>query len=106
MPVEKGKWVEFVLGIKWAIDGSGAYRIYTRTPENGETSFTLRDSQTGVNTYQSQLGSDPLNTTDIQMVYSGTEPINGWPSPLWDNVAFHNGLRRYANEADALAAFG
>jgi hypothetical protein len=40
------------------------------------------------------------------MVYSGTEPINGWPSPLWDNVAFHNGLRRYANEADALAAFG
>jgi hypothetical protein len=103
-PVELGKWTEFVLGIKWAIDNTGAYKIYTRVPANGETSFTLRDSQTNVNTYQSQAGADPANTTDIQMLYSGTEPGNGWPSPLWGNVAYHNGFQRFAAEQDALAA--
>jgi hypothetical protein len=103
MPVEKGKWVEFVLGVKWATNTTGAYKIYTRT--EGESGFTLRDQQTNVNTYQSSGTNNPANTTDIQMLYSGTEPGNGWPSPLWDNVAYHNGVRVYANEQDALNAF-
>jgi hypothetical protein len=104
-PVQLGKWTEFVLGVKWAVDGTGAYKIYTRVPDSAETSFTLRDYQTNVITYQSQAGSDPAKTTDIQMLYSGTEPTNGWPSPLWGNFAYHNGLQRYANEQDALSAF-
>ena len=87
-----------------ATNTTGAYKVYSRVPADQAT-FTLRDSQTNVNTYQSQSGSDPANTTDIQMLYSGTEPTNGWPSPLWGNVAYHSGLRRYTNEQDALAAF-
>jgi hypothetical protein len=100
-PVEFGKWTEFVLGVKWATDDTGAYKVYMRVPADGEANFTLEDQQTNVNTYQSSYASQ---TTDIQMLYFGNEA--GWPSPLPGNYVYFNGFRRYGDEASALAAFG
>jgi hypothetical protein len=108
MPCVVGRWVEFVWGITWAKDTTGMYEIYTREWEIGETSFTLRASATGVCTTQSysdgSLARDP--TTDIWFMYSGTEPTNGWPQPLWDNYANMTNMGRYTSKAAAIAAMG
>jgi len=52
MPVEVGKWTEFLIGIKWATDNSGEVRVYTRVPADGETGFTLRLSRSNTPTWQ------------------------------------------------------
>jgi hypothetical protein len=103
-PAIPGHWVEFVLGVKWALDNTGAYKLYTRDVDAGETAWTKNFDVSGVVTYQTDGNPVPSELTDIQMLYSGTEPENGWPSPLWDNVIYQNGFRHFTSEADALAA--
>jgi len=105
-PVQLGKWTEFVMGIKWATDRSGAYRVYSRVASNRKASFKLNAASTGVATYQSKAGTAaPATTVDLQLLYEGTEPENGWPSPLWKNTIYHRGFQRFGDKASALAAF-
>jgi hypothetical protein len=73
MPVEQGKWTEFIIGIKWATDSSGEVRVYTRVPANGETGFTLRLSRSNTPTWQ--YGSTPSGNVraDGTDVSTGTQ---------------------------------
>jgi hypothetical protein len=57
-------------------------------------------SASGINTYQTAT-SGP---SDVQMLYFGNEPANGWPSVLPTNTVFMQGYRRFATESAALAA--
>jgi hypothetical protein len=50
LPVPLGKWVELILGVRWATDNTGEIRVYTRT--EGEADFTLRLSRSGQPTWQ------------------------------------------------------
>ena len=105
-PVQFGKWTEFVIGIKWENSNTGAYQVYTRVPARGR-SFTLDASASGVDTYQTNAGTPPpARTVDLQFLYEGTEPSNGWPSPLWRNTVYHRGFQRFTSKAAAFAAFG
>jgi hypothetical protein len=107
MPLEPGKWAEFVFGVKWADDNTGAYKVYTRVPADGQTTFIKRLDVSGVVTYQwdSKKPGEPSNLTDIQALYMGNEPSNGWPS-LPTNIVYHRGIQRFGDEQSALAAFG
>jgi len=104
MPVQLNKWTEFVWGIKWSTVNAGAFELYTRVWEDGESNFTLRASGTNVMTYQSysdgSIGRDP--TTDVVFLYQGTEPTNGWPSPLWDNYANLATYARFGTKDEAM----
>jgi hypothetical protein len=105
-PVQLGKWTEFVMGIKWATDRSGAYRVYSRVSSDRKVSFKLNAAATGVVTYQTKAGTAaPATTVDLQLLYEGTEPTNGWPSPLWGNTIYQRGFQRFSDKASALAAF-
>jgi hypothetical protein len=105
-PVKLGKWTEFVIGINWKTDSTGAYRVYSRVPANGKTTFTLNAFANRVRTYQTKAGTaTPATTADIQLLYEGTEPTNGWPVPLWGNTIYHRGFQRFSDEASAFAAF-
>jgi hypothetical protein len=104
-PIELGKWTEFVIGIKWETDRSGAYQVYSRVPARKLT-FTLNAAATQVVTYQTKVGTAaPATTVDLQLLYEGTEPTNGWASPLWGNTIYQRGFQRFSNKAAALAAF-
>jgi len=98
-PVQFDQWTEFVLGVDYETNLTGAFKVYTR-PAGGL--WTLKASATGVNTYQ-MATSGP---SDVQMLYFGNEPSNGWPSVLPTNTVFMQGYRRFATEADALTASG
>ena len=103
--VQFGLWTEFVIGIKWSIGSDGAYRVYSRLPAR-ETRFELDASASGVATYQTKNGTpEPATTADLQFLYEGTEPSNGWPSPLWKNTVYHRGFQRFSRAAPAFAAF-
>jgi hypothetical protein len=94
------------MGIKWATDRSGAYRVYSRVASNRNARFKLNAAATGVATYQTKSGTAaPATTVDLQLLYEGTEPEHGWPSPLWKNTIYHRGFQRFEDKASALAAF-
>jgi hypothetical protein len=96
-PVAFDQWVEFVWGIDYETNMTGAFKVYTR-PVGGL--WTLMASDSGINTYQ-MATSGP---SDVQMLYYGNEPANGWPSVLPTNTVFMQGYRRFATESAALAA--
>jgi len=103
--VEFGKWTEFVIGIRWETDGTGAYRVYSRLPADRKSRFTLNASASETVTYQTN-GTNPVPavTADLQFLYEGTEPANGWPSPLWRNTIYQRGFQRFASRSAAFAA--
>ena len=96
-PLEPDQWVEFVWGIDYETNLTGAFKVYTRPPGG---LWTLKASAAGINTYQMQTSSP----NDVQMLYFGDEPSNGWPSVLPSNTVLMQGYRRFAAEQDALAA--
>jgi len=49
-PINFGKWVEMIIGIKWATDNTGAIDAYYRV--EGQTSWTHSISKTGLPTEQ------------------------------------------------------
>jgi hypothetical protein len=102
--VEFGKWTEFVIGIRWATDATGAYRVYSRVPDDGGK-FTLNAAANNTITYQTNPdAAAPAQTADLQFLYEGTEPSNGWPSPLWGNTIEQRGFQRFATADGAFAA--
>jgi len=103
--VEFGKWTEFVIGIRWETDGTGAYRVYSRQPADRKSRFTLNASASATVTYQTNgTNPAPAVTADLQFLYEGTEPANGWPSPLWRNTIYQRGFQRFASRSAAFAA--
>jgi len=57
-----GHWVDVIVGVHWTKDTSGWVDVYTRVPDFGETSFTLRGHLTGRPT--AQWGSCNGNADD------------------------------------------
>jgi len=57
-PVTYGKWMEIIVGVKWATDNTGEIRVYTRA--EGETAWTLRISES--NTPTEQYGTTNYGT--------------------------------------------
>ena len=103
-PIQFGVWTEFVIGIRWSNGSDGAYRVYTRVPAR-QRSFELDASASRVATYQTKDGTRaPAATADLQFLYEGTEPSNGWPSPLWRNTVYHRGFERFSRAAPAFTA--
>ena len=47
-----GHWVDWIVGVRWTEDASGWVDVYTRVPDLGDTTFTLRYHLTGVPTAQ------------------------------------------------------
>lgn len=102
-----GHWVEFVIGIHWATDGTGWFEVYSRNQYNGETGFTLRLSNSNVATMQYVKGQSlPSTTLDKQDQYTGYTSSADTPSPYPTNYVDHKGLMRFADKASAFAAMG
>jgi hypothetical protein len=105
-PVVFDQWVEFVWGIDYETNLTGAVKVWTRRP--GGT-WALKVDLTGVNTYQTATGCPNTCPSDVQTLYEGVEA--GWPTVpcgtsqcLPPNTAYYQGYRQFATEADALAA--
>src|SRR5439155_21297600 len=97
--------VMLVIGIRWETDGTGAYRVYSRQPADRKSRFTLNASASATVTYQTNgINPAPAVTADLQFLYEGTEPANGWPSPLWLNPIYQRGVQRFASRSAAFAA--
>jgi hypothetical protein len=58
LPIPYGKWVDFVIGVKWATDKTGEIRAYARV--EGQTDYTLRLSESATPTWQ--YGTTPYGT--------------------------------------------
>jgi hypothetical protein len=107
-----GKWVDFVVGVKWATDTTGSIRVYTRCRECGDTGWILRYSKDNIITMQYGAGimnkdgtspstGQPLNTLDKEGLYWGYEST---PSSKPTDHILESGLVRTSDEASAKAA--
>jgi hypothetical protein len=100
-------WVEFVIGIHWAVDNTGWFEVYSRNRDNGETGFTLRLSNSNVPTMQQVKGQAlPATTLDKQDHYFGYWSSADTPSPFPTNYVDHRGLERFSDKSSALASMG
>jgi hypothetical protein len=111
-----GKWLDVVIGVKWATDTSGAIRVYTRCHECGDTQWVLRYTKDNILTMQWGAGvmnqngtsaqdGQPMTTLDKEGVYYGYASGHA-PSSLPTNRMLQMGLIRTTSEAAAMAAFG
>jgi len=107
-----GKWLDFVVGVKWATDTTGAIRVYTRCRECGDTDWVLRYSKNKIITMQwgagimNRDGTDPdtgqpITTLDKEGLYYG---LSSPPATLPTNRILEMGLVRTSDEATAKAA--
>jgi hypothetical protein len=96
-----GKWVEVLLGVKWAFDATGAIRCSTRCKANGETAFTSRFTADNVPTWQYRDGQPkPTAGLDKQGCYQGYGSVPpSWPT----NHVLHRGFMVCSDEATARA---
>lgn len=99
----RGKWIEYVCGVKMTVDASGSVRVWTRVRENGETGFTLRYQASGV-TFQWVKGQPAKLTVMDKMghYWGGSGAKATWPT----NRVWHRGWMRHKSQADAFAAMG
>jgi hypothetical protein len=75
-----GKWVNIVLGVKWATDNSGQVEAWVKCAACGDTSYTLRWSHYNTPTMQYTAGqTPPTGGLDKQGLYTGnyssTNPV-------------------------------
>jgi hypothetical protein len=110
-----GKWLDFVVGVRWATDTTGAIRVYTRCIACRETHWVLRYSRSHIVTMQwgggiltaagrNPNGSGEITTLDKQGLYYGF--FDGHvPSVLPTNHILEMGFVRTTSEAAAKAAF-
>jgi len=106
------KWVDFVIGVKWATDATGSIRVFTRCRECGDTDWVLRYSKDNLVTMQwgagvmDKNGDDPSTGQPIQsldkegLYYGFTSP----PATLPTDHILEMGLVRASDEATAMAA--
>ena len=95
------KWVEMVIGVKWAVDTNGEIYVYSRIKANGETVFSLQYVDFDHPTNQRTDGEPVLTImNDKQSLYFGTDAA----PPT--NTLLHRGFTRWDNQADAIASMG
>jgi hypothetical protein len=75
-----GKWVNIVLGVKWATDNSGQIEAWVKCAACGNTNYTLRWSHYNTPTMQYTAGqTPPTGALDKQGLYTGnyssTNPV-------------------------------
>ncbi len=95
------KWIEYVIGVKWAVDVNGEIYVYCRVKENGDTRFSLKYQDLSHPTSQRTDG-EPVHTkmNDKMGLYFGTSA-----SPP-TNTVLHRGFTRWDNQSDAIASMG
>jgi hypothetical protein len=107
-----GKWVDFVIGVKWATDTTGSIRVYTRCLECGDTGWVLRYSKDNIITMQwgagilnqdgSASGGGTASTLDKMGLYWGYYTA---PSTEPTDHMLEMGLVRASDQASAMASF-
>jgi hypothetical protein len=86
LPVPLGKWVDIIVGVKWANDSTGEIRVYTRT--EGQSDFTLRLTRSGTPTWQygtTSYGTVNANGTNTSGQQVGVLDKQGLYFGYWDS---------------------
>jgi hypothetical protein len=107
-----GKWVDFVVGVKWATDTTGSIRVYTRCRECGDKDWVLRYSKDNVITMQWGAGvmdkngnspstGKPISSLDKEGLYYGYWST---PSSMPTDHVLEMGLVRAGSSATAMDA--
>jgi len=95
------KWVEYVVGVKWAVDTNGEIYVYSRIKANGETVFSLQYVDFNHPTFQREEGEPVVSRVNDKMgLYFGTDAA----PPT--NTVLHRGFTRWDNQSDAIASMG
>jgi len=95
------KWVELVIGVKWAMDNTGFVQVYGRVKANGDTVFVSKFQHLNTVTFQQIQGqSIKTSVNDKIGLYFGTSS-----SPP-TNTVLHRGFQRFNNQASAIASMG
>jgi hypothetical protein len=95
------KWVEMVIGVKWAVDSTGWVEVWARVKANGETAFIQKFSHTFTPTFQQVQGQSIKTLCNDKIgLYFGTSS-----SPP-TNTVLHRGFTRWDNKDDAIASMG
>jgi hypothetical protein len=109
-----GKWVDFVIGVRWATDSTGAIRVLTRCRQCGDKHWVLRYARKHIVTMQwgagvmnrdgtSTSSGREMKTLDKQGLYYG---FYRQPSSFPTDRILEMGLVRAGDEAAAKAAVG
>lgn len=106
-----GKWVDFVVGVRWATDTTGKIRVFTRCRECGDRHWVRRYAKDRIVTMQWGAGVINANGTSVS---SGREASTldkeglyyGYyrPTSLPTNHILEMGLVRAGSESAAMAA--
>jgi hypothetical protein len=103
LPVTFGNWREFVVGIKWATDNTGAVEVYSRTPGGSwSKAFEKLNEPTylyGTTSYGTfaQDGSNWPTVIDKLGLYYGGYSTTSFPT----ETVYESGLTRSSNLATA-----
>jgi len=101
-----GKWVELLVGVYWSSHKAGQIIVKTRVPENGETAFTSKWQQAGIDTWQWRSPADQdANGSMVDDLFGPYEQWNSSLSTHADNFPQHDfdlaGWVRCPTEASA-----
>jgi hypothetical protein len=99
MPVTYDAWQEFVIGVKWATDNTGAVEVYTRTPGSSwQQAFeklnepTYAYGTTSYGTIDANLSQTPTVIDKIGLYYGGYSTTS-FPT----ETVYESGLTRSSN---------
>lgn len=96
----EGRWLDWLLGVKWAVDGTGWVRVETR-PEGG--AWGVRYEAMSTPTWQQKQGEPPRSSSMDKMgAYQDASALSG----PWENVLLNSGLTRWPDEQSARASMG
>jgi hypothetical protein len=107
LPVTFGQWREFVVGIKWATDNTGAVQVYSRTP-GGSWSKTFEKlneptylyGTTSYGTFAQNGSNWPTVIDKLGLYYGGNS--TSFPT----ETVYESGLTRSSDLATAKATLG
>jgi hypothetical protein len=113
-PALIGKWIDWVIGVKWATNRSGALRVYTRCAACGDAGWVLRYSLSGAITMQwgggvlDAEGKNPatgleMTTLDKMGLYYGYAQPQ--PFALPTNRVLEMGIVRASTKRAAMSVF-
>jgi len=95
------KWVELVIGVKWAMDNTGFVQVFGRVKANGDSTLIKKFEHLNTVTFQQIQGQSIKTSVNDKMgLYFGTQ------SNPPTNTVLHRGFTRWDNEADAMASMG
>lgn len=97
-----GKWVDFVIGVKWAFDATGFIHVQYRVQGGA---WAIGYDRRGIVTGQWHTGSPPPTSgLDKMGFYQGWAVSSEGNVPT--NTHYRRGLMRHVSQADAVASLG